>query len=166
MDSRFRGNDELMACAFIGVGSNLGNREKNLAAAQKAFSAIPGIRSVQSSEVYETDPVGGPAQGKYLNAVWKAETDLEPGPLLQALLQVESGLGRVRAEKNGPRIIDLDLLFYGSQVLNQPGLTVPHPRLHEREFVLKPLMDLAPDFVHPVLKKTISVILSETKNLL
>lgn len=144
-----------MIPAFIAVGSNLGDREKNIADAQKKLSTASGIQFLEASSLYETDPVGGPPQGKYLNAVWKIETDLKPQALLKLLLQIEADLGRVRTEKNAPRPIDLDILFYGDTIVAEPGLRIPHPRLHEREFVLQPLMDLAPDVVHPELKKTI-----------
>jgi 2-amino-4-hydroxy-6-hydroxymethyldihydropteridine diphosphokinase len=152
-----------LARAFIGTGSNLGNREENLKQAQAKLAAVSGIQILKSSKVYETDPVGGPPQGKYLNAVWEVETGLEPEALMKALLSIEIQMGRARAEKNGPRPIDLDILFYGNEIIDRPGLKIPHPRLQERGFVLKPLMDLAPGFVHPVLKKTISVIASEAK---
>ena len=152
------GNDKLiMPKAFIGAGSNLGNREANLEAAKERLTLL--VKFLCASPVYETDPVGGPPQGKYLNAVWEIETSLGADDLLNALLEIESAMGRVRKEKNGPRVIDLDILFCGDQIVNKPGLRIPHPRLHEREFVLKPMMDLAPDFRHPVFKKTITELL-------
>ena len=122
-----------------------------------------GRRFLRSSKVYETDPVGGPPQEKYLNAVWKIETAIPAAELLQKLLAIENEMGRVRREKNGPRPIDLDILFYGSEIIRELGLQAPHPRLHEREFVLKPLCDLAPDFVHPVLGKTIAVLYEDNQ---
>lgn len=145
-----------MALAYIAVGSNLGDRNKHFLDAEAFLRKINGISFIRNSEIYETAPVGGPAgQGNYLNAVWEVETELAPAELLKELLGIEKKMGRVREERNGPRAIDLDILFYGAEVLNDPGLTLPHPRLQERFFVLKPLMDLCPDLRHPVLKKTI-----------
>ena len=141
-----------LTTAFIGVGSNLGNRKKIIDDAQRALCRSSQICFVQSAPLYETEPVGGPPQGLYLNTVWEVETPLEAKELLELLFQVELQLGRTREEKNGPRRIDLDLLFYGDEVINEPGLIVPHPRLHERWFVLKPLWDLRADLVHPIFK--------------
>lgn len=150
-----------MTQAFIAVGSNLGDRKTHLEKACKRFAAMPGIKIVKKSPVYETDPVGGPVQGKYLNAVWEIETALLPEVLLKKILSIESEMGRKRSVLNAPRVIDLDILFYGSRIVRRPGLEIPHPRLHERWFVLKPLADLAPYFFHPVLGKTIKVLLEK-----
>jgi 2-amino-4-hydroxy-6-hydroxymethyldihydropteridine diphosphokinase len=150
-----------MTQVLIGVGSNLGDREKHLQQACDFLGGLRGIRFIRSSQVRETDPVGGPAQGKYLNAVWQIETGLGLQELLKQLMEIERRLGRVRTEKNGPRTMDLDILFYGQEIIDQPGLTVPHPRLHERMFVLEPLFELAPDLVHPILKKTIKQLSTE-----
>ncbi len=147
--------------AFIGIGSNLGDRKKTIESAQRALSQSPGIRFIQSAPFYETEPVGGPPQGLYLNTVWEVETSLRAKPLLQLLLQIESQLGRNRKERNEPRTIDLDLLFFDDEVIEEPDLIVPHPRLHERWFVLKPLWDLRADFVHPVFKKSICELLDQ-----
>ncbi len=146
-----------MVHAFIAVGSNLGNRQGHLDEARHLAAQSPGFKILRVSPVYETDPVGGPPQGKYLNAVWEIETDRDPTALLQALNDIERRLGRNREKekKNFPRTMDLDILFYGDKVVRLPGLVIPHPRLHERAFVLDPLADLAPDWVHPELKKTI-----------
>jgi 2-amino-4-hydroxy-6-hydroxymethyldihydropteridine diphosphokinase len=144
-----------MATSYIAVGSNLGDRKENLKTAKDYLEKIEGIQFLKSSSVYETEPVGGPPQGKYLNAVWKVETSLEPKQLLEKLLGIEAQMGRIRKEKNGPRPIDLDILFYEDRILHESDLEIPHPQLQTREFVLKPLMDLAPDFVHPELKKTV-----------
>src|SRR5947208_16761197 len=112
--------------AFVGVGSNLGDRLENLRSAVRALSGTPGVRVVRSSSVYETSPVGGPEQGDFLNAVVEISTELEPHALLEALQRIENELGRVRAERFGPRTIDLDLLLYGDEEIDDPDLTVPH----------------------------------------
>ena len=144
-----------MVCVFVAVGSNLGDREHNLSQARKMLAGVRGIHFKKSSPVYETEPIGGPPQGKFLNAVWELETDLPASDFLAALLEIEKKMGRERVMPNGARVIDLDLLFYGNEIVERIGLTVPHPRLHERGFVLEPLKDLAPDWVHPVLHETI-----------
>jgi 2-amino-4-hydroxy-6-hydroxymethyldihydropteridine diphosphokinase len=145
--------------AYIALGSNLGDRRVTLDAAVEALRQTPGVTVTRVSSVYETEPVGGPAgQGKYLNAVAEVQADLPAPDLLRALLAIEDRLGRVRAERFGPRTMDLDLLLYGTEThdVHEPGidLTVPHPRLHERLFVLEPLAEIAPLAVHPVLQST------------
>src|SRR5271154_5184952 len=127
-------------CAYVALGSNLGDRQAFLDAAVARLRLQPGIEVERVSSYHETDPVGGPAgQGRYLNAVAQIRTSLEPMTLLRVLLAVETQLGRERAERFGPRNIDLDLLLYGTQVLSlresDKELMVPHPRLHERRFV-------------------------------
>lgn len=149
-----------MTIGYVGVGSNLGSRETNIERAKQLLETAGRIRWVRSAPVYETDPVGGPPQGRFLNTVWEIETDLKPAELLSELHQIESRLGRARKVKNEPRGIDLDILFFGEMVLTG-SLEVPHPRSHERWFVLKPLADLAPELVHPVLKKTVRELLKE-----
>lgn len=146
---------------FIGVGSNLGLREANINKAKILLRSKPGIHFRHSSELYETDPVDGPNQGKYLNAVWEIETQLEPRVLLQECHEIEKLLGRERKELNQPRTIDLDILFYGDQIIEESGLQIPHPRMRGRWFVLKPLWDLAADLIHPVFKKSICELLDE-----
>ena len=148
-----------MPHAFIGIGSNLGNRRANLDEACARLVLLPGIQVEKISPVYETDPVGGPAQAKYLNAVWEIETGLSPSELLSELLSIETQMGRQRTVLNAPRTIDLDILLYDQKMILEPGLQIPHPRLHERWFALKPLADIAPDFMHPVLKRTIQNLL-------
>ncbi len=146
-----------MPTAYIALGSNLGDRREYLERALQALRQSAGIVVTRVSPVYETEPVGGPAgQGRYLNAAAELTTDLGARQLMAALLAIEQGLGRVRAERDGPRTIDLDLLLYDQQVIDEPGLKVPHPRLHERSFVLRPLADIAPYAVHPVIGKTIA----------
>ena len=140
----------------------MGEREKQLEQARQALETLASVEFQLCSKVYETEPVGGPEQGKYLNAVWQIETRLSPQELLNQLLSVEKSLGRVRGEVNGPRTLDLDILFYDDEIIEQPNLKIPHPRLHERTFVLEPFCDLAPEFVHPVKKKTIKQLFEET----
>lgn len=148
---------EFAVDAYIALGSNLGDREAHLTAAIEALRARPGVRITAVSRVYETAPVGPPPQGPYLNAVVRLRTRLAPRELLAALLEIEAAEGRQRESGRwGARTLDLDLLFYGSLEVDEPGLCVPHPRLHERAFVLAPLRDVAPDLVHPRLGKTVA----------
>jgi 2-amino-4-hydroxy-6-hydroxymethyldihydropteridine diphosphokinase len=142
--------------AYIALGSNLGNRASFLDRALAALESYPGIRVIGVSSYHETEPFGGPpGQGRYLNAAAAISTDLPPLQLLRSLLAVEALLGRVRGEPNAPRTIDLDLLLYGDVVEQSPELTLPHPRLHERSFVLDPLAEIAANAVHPVLATSI-----------
>jgi 2-amino-4-hydroxy-6-hydroxymethyldihydropteridine diphosphokinase len=138
---------------FVALGSNLGDRERNLARGVRGLGAR-GLRVTAKSSVYETAPVGGPAQGPYLNAVVRAETRLPPRDVLATCLEVEREEGRRRSVPNAPRTLDLDLLLYGEAVVATPSLTVPHPRMHERAFVLVPLAEIAPGVRHPVLGLT------------
>jgi 2-amino-4-hydroxy-6-hydroxymethyldihydropteridine diphosphokinase len=135
----------------VGLGANLGDREASLRRAVELLAAEPGIEVVAVSSFRETDPVGYLDQPRFLNGVCAVETDLSPRELLERLLAVERALGRERADSPrwGPRTIDLDLLLYGDETVDEPGLTVPHPRLTERSFVLEPLLELAPDLVLP-----------------
>ena len=139
-----------MQLAYIGLGANLGDREATMRAALAALDAVPGVRVVAVSTFRETDPVGYLDQPRFLNAAAAVETDLDPRGVLDALLEVERELGRTReGPRHGPRTIDLDLLLFGDATLDEPGLTVPHPRLQERAFVLDPLADLDPGLVVP-----------------
>ena len=133
-----------MTRAYVGVGANLGDREATIRA---ALAALPGVVAV--SQLRETEPVGAVHQPPFLNGAAALETELSPRELLDALLAVERELGRERRERWGPRTIDLDLLLYGSETVDEPGLTVPHPRLHERRFALEPLLDLDPELSVP-----------------
>jgi 2-amino-4-hydroxy-6-hydroxymethyldihydropteridine diphosphokinase len=130
--------------AYLGLGSNLGDRLVHLREAV-ALLGERAVHPVRSSRVYETDPVGGPPQPRYLNAVLEVDTRLDPQELLAACLEVEKDLGRVRGERWGARVIDIDVLTYGDRRVEEPGLQIPHPRMHERAFVLIPLLELAAD---------------------
>jgi len=136
-----------MPRAFIGLGSNLGDREAALAAALEKMAALPSTRVGRVSSIIETEPVGGPqGAGSFLNAVAVLETGLGPRELLAGLMQIEHALGRDREgqARNAPRTLDLDLLLYGDAVIDEPGLQVPHPRMCERHFVLWPLLQIEP----------------------
>jgi 2-amino-4-hydroxy-6-hydroxymethyldihydropteridine diphosphokinase len=135
-----------MTRAYVGLGANLGDREQNLRRAVELLAAEPGIELVAVSSFRETDPVGYLDQPRFLNGACTVETDLTASELLERLLAVERALGRERGTgpRWGPRAIDLDLLLYGEETVDEPGLTVPHPRLTERSFALEPLVELAP----------------------
>lgn len=148
-----------MPTAYIALGSNLGDRWETLSAAVRRLRAEPGLRVIATSNFYETAPINcPPGSGAFLNAVVAVETDRPPENLLQLLLRIERQFGRVRTEPNAPRTLDLDLILYGDQVINTPELVIPHPRMHERDFVLAPLADLAGsvgrDAFHPIFQKT------------
>ena len=147
------------ALVLIALGSNLGDRAGFLLGAVAALSSGPLV-DLALSPVYETAPLGPPGQGPYLNAVLAGRTRLSPRALLDELLAIENDFGRQRGEHWGPRTLDLDLLDYAGQVLNEPGLQLPHPRLHERAFVLAPLADVAPNWRHPLLDETAAELLA------
>jgi len=149
-----------MAKAFVGIGSNLGDREEHLRRAVELLAAEDAISVLASSQVRETEPVGPVAQGPFLNGAVQVETELAPRELLERLLAIEERLGRVRRERFGPRTIDLDLLVYEDAVVDEPGLTLPHPLLHERRFALEPLAELAPDLEIPG-RGSVSALLSK-----
>jgi 2-amino-4-hydroxy-6-hydroxymethyldihydropteridine diphosphokinase len=155
-----------MNIVFLGLGTNLGNREKNL---NDAFNDIREQigKVLEASSVYETEPWGFQSESKFLNIVIKVETGLSPSMLLEAILLIELRLGRVRSGNQfSSRIIDIDILLYEDQVIDKRELKIPHPKLHERMFVLVPLVEIEPDLVHPVLKKTMASLLGscEDKN--
>lgn len=135
--------------AYIALGANLGDPASTVRAAFAALAELPGSRLVRSSSLYRTAPVGITEQPEFVNAAAELATGLEPEALLDALLAVEQVFGRVRAERNGPRTLDLDLLLYDDLQLDLPRLTLPHPRLHLRAFVLQPLAEIAPELQLP-----------------
>jgi 2-amino-4-hydroxy-6-hydroxymethyldihydropteridine diphosphokinase len=154
-----------MPIAHIALGSNLGDRRANLDAAIRRLRAEPGLRVLAVSGYYVTAPVGGPAgQPAYVNAAATIETDDTPEELLALLHRIEHRFGRVRTVQDGPRTLDLDLLLYGDVVIQTPSLTVPHPRMHARDFVLVPLAEIAPEAVHPTTGKTIRELASTVKH--
>ncbi len=143
-----------MSTVYVGIGSNLGERQGN------CFCAIDllekkGIIIKNKSSIYETEPWGVKDQPPFLNMVIKVETDLQPSQLLEVLKTVEKEVGREESYKWGPRVIDLDILLFDDIVVQEDSLTIPHPLMHERDFVLRPLLEIAPDVIHPVLKMSI-----------
>jgi len=146
--------------AYIGLGTNLGNRIENLRQGVKLLDAEKEIEILKVSAVYQTDPVGGPAQGPFLNTCVEISTDLPPEELLTKMLTIEDKLGRIREERWGPRLIDLDLLVYEKQVIDTEFLQLPHPRMEERDFVMVPLNDIAPALIIPGLEISVSEILA------
>jgi 2-amino-4-hydroxy-6-hydroxymethyldihydropteridine diphosphokinase len=140
--------------AFLGLGSNLGERESMIRQALEGISALPQTDLVRASSLYDTEPVGDVEQPNFLNAVAQVETDLAATQLLWNLQLIEKRLGRERTRRWGPRVIDLDLLLYGDEVIDEPSLRVPHPELTRRAFVLVPLVELEPLLVHPVTGET------------
>lgn len=138
---------------YLALGTNIDNRPANLKAAIAALT--PQMELMEKSKVYETPPWGFTEQAAFLNQAVRVETYLEPEPLLKHLKRLETALGRVPSFPNGPRLIDIDILFYDDLVMDTPLLVIPHPRLHERGFVLVPLNDIAPGLVHPILQKTV-----------
>ncbi len=139
-----------MAVVYLGLGSNLGDRLKNIQDALKFLSGVAMVERV--STIHETEPVGGPPQGKYLNAVAKITTSLSAHQLLKLTQAIEQGLGRIRTVKNAPRTIDIDILTYDNERIDDDQLTIPHPRMLEREFVMKPLSELDEKVVCQLMK--------------
>lgn len=153
-----------MQIAYIALGSNLGDRGDTLMAAVKKLASADGVEVLKISQFIMTEPVGGPEdQPKYINAAAEIETSLSPAKLLTTLHEIERELGRNRAAEQrwGPRTCDLDILLMGELVMDTAEITIPHPRMHERLFVLEPLARIAPDVVHPAMQKTVTQLLSE-----
>ncbi|HDK81073.1 MAG TPA: 2-amino-4-hydroxy-6-hydroxymethyldihydropteridine diphosphokinase [Nitrospirae bacterium] len=149
-----------MPIAYIGIGSNLGNRQENC---DKAIALLTekGINVLNRSSSYDTEPWGVKEQPKFINMAVETETDLTPEALLGALRQIEIEMGRQQTRRWGARIIDLDILFYNDLIMNTPELEIPHPGIRDRAFVLDPLCEIAPDRIHPVLRKSVKTLLSE-----
>ena len=149
-----------MKKVFLGIGTNLGNKESNLEQAAARIKEYIGP-VLKSSAIYETEPWGFQAKDEFLNMVVKVETNLTPSGLLGRILMIESLLGRVRGEKQySSRLIDIDILLFEDMIVNKESLKIPHPLLHERKFVLVPLCEIASEFIHPVLKKSIADLLN------
>jgi len=156
-----------METVFIGFGSNVGDRVDYCDRAVTLLGLLPHSRLVGVSLLYETEPVRDqtdPGEGWFLNGVVQLETDITPHSLLSMLQEIERALGRDDDHRSGPRTMDLDILFYGARQINEPGLTIPHPRLHQRRFVLMPLNELDPLWVHPTLKQSAAQLLADSQD--
>jgi 2-amino-4-hydroxy-6-hydroxymethyldihydropteridine diphosphokinase len=150
--------------AYIALGANLGDRQRNIRAAVLKLRQTDGINVRKISELIDNPALGGPADSpNFLNAVAEISTLLSAQALLKRMMTIEKELGRARRKKWEPRIIDLDLLLFGDQILSFQDLVIPHPMMHERKFVLEPLAEIAPDVVHPVLQMTIGGLLEDLK---
>ena len=149
---------------FVGLGSNLGDRRNYLEEAITRLAQPPDVQVVARASLYETEPVGLGRQPWFLNTVVELRTTRPPRALFQLCQRIEAELGRVKRERWGPREIDLDLLFYGERVVDEPDLQIPHPELARRRFVLEPLAELAPELQHPTLHRTIEELLAMVKD--
>lgn len=151
-----------MKKAFLSLGSNIGDKKKNLARAIRYINVGVG-HIIDLSGIYETDPWGFDSEEKFLNMVIEIISDLTPSEMMKKCLEIEVKLGRVRSKKDGysSRIIDIDLLFYQKEIISEPDLIIPHPHIQNRRFVLEPLCEIDPDFIHPVLGKSIAALLAE-----
>ncbi len=152
-----------MTTVYLSLGSNIGNRSKNILTAIKLLKET-GFDVTKTSSLYETSPWGKTKQPDFLNLVLKGKTKLSPEELLKEIKATEEAMGRETTERWGPRIIDIDILFYGEEVLNTPFLKIPHPQLHKRAFVLIPLKEIATRLVHPILKQTVKQMLDNAND--
>jgi 2-amino-4-hydroxy-6-hydroxymethyldihydropteridine diphosphokinase len=150
-----------MKTAYIGIGSNVGDSQRNCHEAIERIGASDGCRVISASAFYLTEPVGNKNQEWYVNGVVSISTAMRARDLLNALLQVEANMGRVRTVKWGPRIIDLDILLFGQDIIDEIDLKIPHPMMHLRKFVMAPVAEIAPEIIHPVLGKTMTELLME-----
>ena len=153
-----------MAEAFIGLGSNIGDRKANIAEALRRLDTPPDIKIQKRSSLYITEPIGYVGQDLFLNSVIEVNTCLSARDLLSHCLEIEEEMGRVRTMPWGPRIIDLDILLYGDEIIEDNEIIIPHPHLHARKFVLLPLVEIAPDIRHPKLNKTATELLRLLKD--
>jgi 2-amino-4-hydroxy-6-hydroxymethyldihydropteridine diphosphokinase len=154
---------DVMNVAFLGLGGNLGNRLENLRSTRAEIDKRCG-RVIRASRIYETQAWGSPSLNSYLNQVIQIETLLSPEQLLSTLLDIEHALGRTRLEPNADRTSDVDILLYNEEIMDKPHLHIPHPRMHLRKFVLIPFCEIAPNAIHPVLRKSMSVLLEDCKD--
>jgi 2-amino-4-hydroxy-6-hydroxymethyldihydropteridine diphosphokinase len=153
-----------MATVYIGMGSNLGDRRANCEEALSRISGMDGVTLIRTSELYETQPVGGPPQGRYINGAAEIRTEMPPEELIVMLKSIERDMGREESPlKDHPRIMDLDIIFYDDSLIDTPSLKVPHPEMHKRYFVLKGLAEIAPGKVHPALGRTVLELYNEVK---
>jgi 2-amino-4-hydroxy-6-hydroxymethyldihydropteridine diphosphokinase len=147
----------MLHLAYLSLGSNVGDRKKNLSTAIDRLGAVGRVESISS--FYETEPVEVTDQPWFLNCAVALETSATPEHLMKDLLAIEQEMGRKRIQEKGPRTIDIDILLFGDQVMNGPDLTIPHPAMHQRRFVLEPLAEIAPEAMHPLLRKTVQELL-------
>ncbi|KRQ87888.1 Bifunctional folate synthesis protein [Caloramator mitchellensis] len=145
---------------YVAFGTNIGDKTDNIEQALKLMEDR-GLKIIKKSSIVSTEPYGYTNQPEFLNGVVEVITDLNPRQVLETLLNIEKDMGRIREFKWGPRNIDLDIIFFNSDVINEEDLKIPHPDMHNREFVLKPLCEIAPELVHPILKKSINQLLDE-----
>ncbi|MBI3754153.1 MAG: 2-amino-4-hydroxy-6-hydroxymethyldihydropteridine diphosphokinase [Deltaproteobacteria bacterium] len=153
-----------LATVFISIGSNIGDRLENCKKAIEDIAKDKAIKIIKTSSFYETEPWGEIEQDWFINCAVGAETSLSAGALLARLLDIETEFGRNRIQKGGPRVIDLDILFFDTEIIEAENLIIPHPLLHKRRFVLMPLSEIAPAFIHPVLKKFVADLLKEVRD--